>query len=125
MLLQINHRENCKMRIRRFDSAFDKHEIVKLLIMILSKRKYKDVGVYSEFPMPNGDIPDVVIDFGDNLILYEVQKEVSTQWIERIKNRDFELPLKILKNVDTQIINLNELSDNLPELIKQLEDRLI
>jgi hypothetical protein len=87
--------------------------------MLLSHKKYPKAGVYSEVELLNKDIVDVLIDLGKDKIFYEVQKEISPDWIEKIKNRDLDL------DTNTQIIPLKELSDDLNVLVKQLKERLI
>lgn len=107
----INFKENNKLRIRNADASFTKHEVVKLLIMIISRRKYPRAGVYSEYPLTNGDIVDVMVDLdGKDCVYYEVQKEVSNQWLKDIMRRDEDL------GINTQVIKLKELPENLQEL---------
>jgi hypothetical protein len=123
--MEINWKEQCKLRIRNSDPSFDKHEICKLIIMLLSKRKHKTIGIYSEYPMYDGTFPDVVIEFNDSFVLYECQTEISPAWIERINNRNKEAPLKLLKKVDTVVVSLKDLSNDLNTLITQLEKYII
>ena len=115
----INHKENNKLRIRNADKSFTKHELVKLLIMIMSRRKHKDAGIYSEWTIDNGDIIDVFVEYKNNKIYYEVQKEVSKQWTAQIIDRDYK------EGICTTIIPLKTLSDNIEELEKQLEDYVV
>lgn len=115
----INYKEHNKVRIRNSDKSFLVHEVVKLLIMSLSQNKHKDAGIYSEHILVNGDIVDVFIDLGKDQVYYEIQKEISKNWLDSIKQRDLEL------NINTQVIKLKELSNNLDELIIQLENLIV
>lgn len=115
----INYKEHCKLRIISSDDSRTQHEVVKLLVMMISKQKHPKAGIYSEYPLSNGQIVDVMIDLGSEQIYYEIQKEVGSEWLESIKQRDLELHL------DTIVINLKELSDNIPELTKQLKNLIV
>ena len=116
---QINYKEHCKLRIVGANPNFYKHELVKCLIMLICKNKYPKAGIYSEYELSNGDIPDVCIDLGNEVIYYEIQKEITNDWLNEIRDRDLDL------NINTIIIRLKDLSDNLNELIKQLEEIII
>ena len=115
----INYKEHCKVRIRNSDSAFNKHEVVKLLIMSLSNQKHKDAGIYSEHELVNGDIVDVCIDLGKEQVYYEIQKEISKNWLDSIRDRDLSL------DINTIVIKLKDLSNDLTELTKQLENLMV
>ena len=115
----INYKEHCKVRIRNADKSFLKHEVVKLLIMSLSKNKYDYAGIYSEYELSNGQIVDVMVDLGSERVMYEIQKEISPLWLETIKIRDLNL------EINTIVVPLKKLSDNLNELTKQLEEYII
>lgn len=118
----IDFKEHRKMRIRLFDNAFLKHEIIKLILIITISRKHNHWGVYSEYKLPNGEIPDVTADTGSGLILYEVQKVISDLWKEKIIKRDKDMTIKLIQPVDTVVIDLNKLSDNIYDLTKQIEE---
>lgn len=115
----INYKEHCKLRIVDSDPSFFKHEVVKLLVMLISKSRYKKAGIYSEYALFNEDRPDVCVDLGKEMILYEIQKEISPKWLDSVRNRDLEL------GVNTIVIPLKNLSDNMPELLTQLEEMCI
>jgi hypothetical protein len=116
---QTNFKEHNKLRIRNCDPTFIKHEITKLVIMILSNQKHKKCNVYSEVKLPNGDIVDVKVETPEGDVYYEVQKEMSPQWEEDIKKRDLDL------NIDTMVIGISNYPDNIDELIKQLEKAIV
>src|SRR3990167_894489 len=120
MTIQINHKENNKLRVRNADASFTKHEVVKLLIMILSRQRYKTSGIYSEYELINGDIVDVMIDLdGHDKVYYEIQKDISKDWMQDIKERDLDL------DINTLIIPIKDLSDNLSILTEELKRMIV
>ncbi len=115
----INYREHCKVRIRNSDPSFDQHEVVKLIICLLYARKYRFAGIYTEQELINGNIVDVMIDLGQEKIYIEIQKEISSKWLESIKDRDLEL------DINTLVIPLKKLSYNINNIKKELGDYLV
>ncbi len=117
-----------KVRIGNSDESFQKHEIVKLLIVMktLQKNKRRDwLRIYTEFLLNNGSNlrPDVYVENvkDKSVICYEVQKECDKKYIkDRTKKyNDYEVPF--FNTIDLIIIPLKELSDNIQELNKQLD----
>lgn len=115
----INYKEQMKVRICNPDKSRAKHETIKLIIMMLSKLKYPDAGIYSEYELSNGQFVDVVIDLGKEKIYYEVQKEITKDWLDMIKQRDLDL------DTNTQVIPLKELPNDIDGLLIALEEALI
>ena len=115
----INYKEHCKVRIRNSDDSFLKHEVIKLILMSSLHKKHKKAGIYSEYTLNNGDIVDVMIDLGKEQIYYEIQKEISKNWLDSIKERDLNL------NANTIIVPVKSLSENLNQLKEQLNAYII
>lgn len=118
-----------KVRLASSDKSMDKHDVVKLLIVrkILRKYKRKDwLKIYTEFELENGLKPDVYVENVKDkfVICYEVQKECTKEYIkDRVeKYNAYEIPFF---NLDLVIIPLKELSDNIQELDKQLEEYVV
>ena len=122
---QIDFKEHRKMRIRLLDESFHKHEVCKLLLVILLSNKHKDWGIYTEYVLKDGSIPDVCCDTGNGLILYECQKAISPSWKEKIASRDENMSIQMLQKVDTIIVPIQELSDNLNNLAKELKEKYL
>ena len=115
-MINIDFKEHRKLRIRNLDESFDKHEVIKLLVMLMSGRKHKKAGIYSEYSLTNGDLPDVVVDLGKEIIIYEIQKSITKKWVDSIVDRDLDLGLS------TIIIPVDKISDDINEMKKQLKE---
>jgi len=109
-----------KIRIANPDESFQKHEIVKLLIVmkILNKSKRKEwMRIYTEFQLENGLKADIYYEDVKNksVIIYEIQKDYSDKWLkektEQYKN--YEVPSF---SVDFIPINLNDCPENISEI---------
>jgi len=119
-----------KVRIGNSDESFQKHEIVKLLVVmkILQKNRRKDfLRIYTEFELEEvGLKPDVYMENikDKSVICYEIQKECDKKYIQdRVKKYNaYEIPYFTL---DLVIIPLKELSDNIQELNKQLDKYIV
>ena len=111
------------LRIKNFDSSFLHHEVTKLVLMTLLKRNNPKAEVFSEYQLPNGDFPDVAIVYPNgDLCLFEVQKEICNSWEKMIKKRDAELTLEINQSIDTIIIPLKLMPENIYELESKLKE---
>lgn len=108
----------------------DKHDVIKTLLvrkLLRNHRKRSFVRIYTEFELENGSKVDIY--FEDlkkkNVIIYEIQKDFSSQWLEKktLEYKDYNVPY--MNAVDFIPININELSDNIQELNKQLDKFVI
>jgi hypothetical protein len=123
---KVNWNENFKLRIANSDSSMQKHEIIKLLVMMKIIDKYKSnknwIRVYSEFPLENGAIPDIYFEDikAKAIICYEIQKELSNEYtrkkVEQYKN--YEVPYM---TCDLVIIPLKDAPTHISELNKWLD----
>ena len=114
-----------KVKIGNSDEAFQKHEVVKLLLVmkILRKNKRKHfLRIYTEFELENKKKPDVYVEDLKNksILIYEIQKDYSPSWIKETT--------KAYKNyevynftVDFIPIDLNDCPENIEEITKWLE----
>ncbi len=130
--MTINWDELYKVRIGNADESFQKHEIVKLLVVMKTLKKYKRkdwLRIYTEFSLNNGFNlrPDVYVENikDKSIICFEIQKELSKEYEER-KNKEYldyhEYQNKYFGiNVDLVIIPLKECPDNINEINKWLE----
>ena len=115
-----------KVKIGNSDEAFQKHEVVKLLLVmkILRKNKRKHfLRIYTEFELENKKKPDVYVEDLKNksILIYEIQKDYSPSWIKETT--------KAYKNyevynftVDFIPINLNLFTDDINEINEKLEE---
>jgi hypothetical protein len=125
---KINWNELFKIRIANSSKEFQKHEVVKLLLVmkLLEKhRKNKNfIRIYTEYELENGIIADVYFEDNKEKVAYafEIQKKYTKQWIEERTKQYLDWNVTYMNSSDWCPINLNKLSNDLEELDKQLEE---
>ncbi|HDK41895.1 MAG TPA: hypothetical protein ENG87_00835, partial [Candidatus Pacearchaeota archaeon] len=104
------------MRIGNSDESFQKHEVVKLLLVMKILRKYrrKDfLRIYTEFQLENNCKPDIYFENlkDKSILIYEIQKDYTKEWLkEKTKQyKDYEV---YNFTVDFIPINLNLFSND-------------
>ncbi len=119
-----------KVKIGNSDESFQKHEVVKLLVVMKILQKYKRkhfLRIYTEFKLEEvGLKPDVYMEDIKNksVICFEIQKECDKAYIQdRVKKYNAYEVYNF--TVDLVIIPLKGLSDNIQELNKQLDKYII
>jgi len=119
--------EQFMMRTRR--NASIKHETTKLLLVLSLKEKYKKdlywVRIYTEYSI--GDkITDVYFENlrTNEIICYEIQKDVSDYWLEKTKNF-YNLFERYLFTTDWVLIEEEKLPDNLEKLNEQIKEIIL
>ena len=127
--MKTNWNDLFKIKIANSDDSFQKHEVIKLLVVMKILKKYPKkhwIRIYTEFQL---DKIKTDIYFEDikkkEVICYEVQKECDEKYqTERIeKYQKIEIPF--FNKIDLVIIPIKELSDNIIELNKQLDKYII
>jgi hypothetical protein len=112
--------------VRETTEAQIKHLVVKSIITLLIKikhsKKLRFQRVYPEFDL-NGTICDIYHENWNSMEVrcYEIQKEVTPQWISQ-KNNFYNNKEIMGFKVDWILVNLKELSDDIETLIKQLKE---
>jgi len=82
-------------------------------------RKVKRSTIASEQKVENSeDISDVCVETRDGWVHYEIQKEISEKWNEKIKNRDLKT------NTDTIVIPIKDLIKRYGKIIDIIEKDL-
>jgi len=115
----IDWKRNNKIALRNFHGGCDFHDIVKTLLVRMIRRKHKTstaVPIYTEFNPnePNKSYPDIWMRIKNDVIVWEIQKEITKEWEEKM--------IKTYEDVgDLIIVPLKELSKNLDKLKEQLE----
>ena len=119
----IDWNKNNKIALRNFSESQDHHDIVKTLLMRMLRRKNKNsnqVFLYSENDPnnKNNNYPDIWMRTrkGD-IIVWEIQKEITTKWEKEVIER--------YKDVDLIIVPLKNLSKNIDKLKIQLKEFVI
>ena len=106
------------------DESMDKHDIVKTLMVRKLLREYKRrrfIKIYTEFRL-DGLTPDIYFENikTKSVICYEIQKQFTKKWLEE-KTKQYNEYQIYNFTLDFIPINLNDLSDNIKELNKQLD----
>lgn len=118
----IDLKRNNKVALRNFNEACDFHDVVKVLLVRMLRRKHpsvKAVPIYTEFnpDHPQENFPDIWMRIKGDVYVWEIQEKVTKAWQTRI--------IKQHENADVIIVPLPKLSRNIGTLIKQLEDYVI
>lgn len=117
-----NYNEQFKIRLASSDKSMSKHDIIKTELVRAIKRTYKKKInhqiIYTEYQISKGVVCDVYHynNLTKSAVAYEIQKVTSKNWLDKAVKK-----YNKLENTDLQIIRLNSLSDNIPELIEQVE----
>jgi hypothetical protein len=125
--MSINWKELFKIRISNPDETRQKHEVVKLLLVMKLMRKYVKqknfIRIYTEFELDNKLICDIYFENtrSKSVLAYEIQKDYSKNWLETKTKEYSTWSVPYMNSADWIPINLNELSDDLKELNKQLD----
>ena len=120
-----------KIRIANPDDSFQLHEVVKLIIVMKLLKKYSRnknlIRIYTEFDMDNGLICDVYFENmkTNEIIVYEIQKNITNEWKDKIVNAYKDYTIPYIKTVDLVIVDLNKCSDKISEINKWLEDYIV
>ena len=120
--------EQFKIRPRR--NASIKHEHIKLQLVLSLLEKYKRnlywIRIYTEFKVDEGKITDVYFENvkSKEIICYEIQKNISTNWLNKTKKFYDNLD-KLFFKTDWILIKENELSDDINILNKQIKELIV
>lgn len=111
-----DHKRNNKVGLRNFSESSDFHDVVKILLVRMLRRKHNKVAIYTEHNPnnPQKDYPDIWIKIGKDILVYEIQKVITKKWTKQI----------IAKHPDADVIIVptKDLSKNIDELQEQLKD---
>ena len=116
-----------KIRIANPDESFQKHEIVKLLVVMKILKKHTNktwIRIYTEFRLENGNKVDVYFEDIKNkaIYLYEIQKNMTNEWIERKAKQYDSYEVPYMKSTNFIPIPLKNCPDNVFEINKWLEE---
>lgn len=131
--IKIDWKKQNKLALRNFSESCDLHDILKVLLMRLLRRAHPDsksVPIYSEYnPLdPNEEYPDIWMQLGKDVYVWEIQKTVTDEWTMQI-NKKYEevnliiVPIKeVIKKLDAMMNSSPEqFSDRIKKLSKVLE----
>lgn len=120
---RINFDNQYKVRISNPDDSMRKHDVVKTLIvmelMYRTRKKKKYHIIYTEYPVGSRKFDVYHHDLlSDKIIVYEIQKKVSTSWKKKLYN-------SLSDDVDLQIVFLSDLPDDINKLNKEVKELVL
>jgi hypothetical protein len=124
---KVNWSEQFKIRIANPDESFQKHEVIKLLLvmkLILKNKKDRAfLRIYTEQDLGEGKICDVYVENIRNktAYAYEIQKSVTKEWQEKTLNKYKDWEVYGMNSSDLIIIPIKQAPDSISELSKWLE----
>jgi hypothetical protein len=116
-----------KIKIANSNKSFQKHEIVKLLIVMKLLEKHKKhkawIRIYTEFEM-GGRKCDI---YFENIktkeaYAYEIQNRVTKEWLEKANEYYINWNAYFMKTSDFVLVSLARLSDDINKLNEELEE---
>lgn len=125
---KVNYGEQFKIRVRRNVSR--KHEIIKALVVLNILEKYSRnlywIRVYTEHPIGEKKICDVYFENikTNEIICYEIQKSVTSKWLEETKSL-YDNYERIYFKTDWTLIKEDSLSDDIETLDKQIKELIL
>ena len=120
--------EQFKINPRR--NASSRHEHIKLEIVLNLLEKYKKnlywIRIYTEYQLDEKKIADVYFENQKTkeIICYEIQKNISTNWLNKTKKFYDNLD-KLFFKTDWILIDENKLSDNINTLNNQIKELVV
>ena len=98
-------KRNNKIGCRNFKESCDFHDLCKTQLLRMLRRKHPNnlnVPIYTEHnpEKPNEDYPDIWLRIKGDIIVYEIQENMSKNWVKQI--------LKQYEEVDLIIVPLKE-----------------
>lgn len=84
-----DYKRNNKVALRNFSEGVDFHDVVKVLLCRLLRRKHSDSTkclIYTEYNSeePNDSYPDIEVQIKLSKYVYELQEEVSEAWKDKM-----------------------------------------
>jgi hypothetical protein len=119
-----DYSKNNKVALRNFTEPNDIHDVIKTLLVRLLRRKYpnnKSTPIYTETNPDdlNENYPDIWMKLPNkSIIIYEIQRKVSKQWIDTMKERYNTIS-------DWQLIDINKIEKEWENELKKSPRRPI
>lgn len=124
----IDWNEQFKIRIANSDKSFEKHEVIKTLLVMKLINKYKKnkdwIRIYTEWDLFEDTICDIYFEDIKNKVCYafEIQKKIDTEWTNRIVKKYKDWEVFGFNSADLIIVPIQKLSDDLNILSTQLDE---
>jgi len=113
-----DYKRNNKIGLRNFKEKCDLHDVVKTQLVRMLRRKHPNNNnpIYTEHnpERPNEDYPDIWLRLKQDIIVYEIQENMSKNWVKTI--------LKQYEDVDLIIVPLKEVLTNWRSIIDKYKN---
>jgi len=125
---KVGWHEQFKIRIANSDKSFEKHEIIKtLLVMKLIEKNRSNkswIRIYTEWDLFEDTICDIYFEDIKNKVCYafEIQKKIDTEWTNRIVKKYKDWEVFGFNSANLIIVPIQKLSDDLNILSTQLDE---
>jgi len=111
--MKINYDRLNSVRAHNFSRSVDFHDVIKMLLVRILRRNNKNSIIYTEYnpESTNESYPDIYMRTKKGEVyIYEIQKEVTTEWKNQIMERYKDKKLVIIptKNLPTEFNELRE-----------------
>lgn len=127
----VNWNEQFKIRIANSDKSFEKHEVIKTLLVMKLINKHKKnknwIRIYTEWDIFEDTICDIYFEDIKEKVCYsfEIQKNIDSEWTNKIIKKYKDWEVFGFNSADLIIIPLKKLSDDLNILSNQLNEYII
>lgn len=126
--MTIDWKRNNKVALRNFTEGADFHDIVKVLLVRMLRRKHPDsnkVPIYTEHNVqsPNESYPDIWIQINGDIYVYELQEAISEKWTKEITQQyeDVNLIIVDLKKIRKELKKLLVYEDGEVDWLNELK----
>lgn len=120
-----------KIRISGYKESLQKKEVVKLILVMKLMEKYSrrkiTIKIYTKFELDNGEIVDIYLEDIKikEVYIFEILNNPKENWIKRRETKFNNIKIPFIDKVKWIPVTLNELSNDIVSLNKQLNKYLI
>ena len=114
-----DYKRNNKIILRNFSESCDMHDLIKLLLVRMLRRKHPDSRlnpIYTELEREEGEIPDIWAKLKKDIVVYEIQKDNSNKWTKKVNTK--------YEDVDLVIVPIKELEKKYKKMLDELKEEL-
>jgi len=117
--MKIDYNKVFNVKVRNVDCLL--HDICKLILVSLLKKKNPNTPIYTEHnpENPNDSYPDIFMRLKDRRYIWEIQKEITEKWKNKIIEK-YNLP-----KYDLFIVPIKDLPTDINKLKEELEKYVI
>lgn len=119
---QVDFRRNNKILIRNFHETCDLHDIIKLLLVKMLRRKYPNsprFPIYTEYDatLPCEDYPDIWMRVERDIYVWEIQRKITKSWQDKIIKQYEEVNLIIVPLELFEGLKIEQIKEKLKDYV--------